>query len=68
VDRRRRNPADVCADVRPADGGGFLARVANTRGDTPDQLRAAARDNQDGPDLGFLGAARFNVLDHPMKR
>jgi potassium-transporting ATPase KdpC subunit len=62
--------------VCPADGGGFLARVAKTRADTPDELRAAVRDNQDGPDLGFLGAALVNVLEpnleldqkHPMNR
>jgi K+-transporting ATPase ATPase C chain len=53
-----------------------VARVAKTRDDILDQLRAAVRDNQDGPDLGFLGAARVNVLEpnleldqkHPMKR
>ncbi len=37
-------------------------RVARTRGVPVDRVLAAIKDNEDGRDLGFLGAPRVNVL------
>jgi potassium-transporting ATPase KdpC subunit len=49
--------------ISPAYADLQVARVAKARGITPDQVRAAVRDNEEGRDLGFLGEARINVLE-----
>ena len=38
-------------------------RVADARGVTPEQVRAAVHDNEAGRTLGFLGEPRVNVLE-----
>lgn len=39
-----------------------IPRVAGARGKTPDQIRELVRQFTEGPDLGFLGDSRVNVL------
>ena len=70
-------PADpsVPADAVTASGSGLdphispayadiqVNRVAEARGITPDQVRAAVLENQDGRVFGFFGEARVNVLE-----
>ena len=67
------NPV-VPADAVTASGSGLdphispayadlqVARVAKARGVSVTQVQNAVHDNQDGRDLGFLGAPRVNVL------
>ena len=66
---------EVPADAVTASGSGLdpnisvayaelqVNRVAKARGVTPEQVRAAVHDNEDGRDLGFLGEPRVNVLE-----
>jgi K+-transporting ATPase ATPase C chain len=49
-------------DISPAYADIQVARVARARGISPEQVRDAVCDNQHGRLLGFIGAARVNVL------
>ncbi len=49
-------------DISPASADAQVARVAKARGVTTDQVTRVVAQITQGPDLGFLGEARVNVL------
>lgn len=49
-------------DISPASAEAQAARVAKTRGISPDQVDQLIAQNTKGPDVGFLGEPRVNVL------
>lgn len=50
-------------DISPASADLQIARVAQQRGITEDEVRAIVQDNTEGRTLGFLGEPRVNVLN-----
>ena len=48
--------------ISPAAAEAQVARVARARGVAPDPIRELVRSHTTGPDLGFLGEPRVNVL------
>jgi potassium-transporting ATPase KdpC subunit len=50
-------------DISPAGADDQVARVAETRGMTPDAVRTLVTKHTQGPMLGFLGEAHVNVLE-----
>ena len=50
-------------DIRPAGAEYQVARVAQARGMTVDQVRALVAKHTSQPFFGFLGAATVNVLE-----
>jgi K+-transporting ATPase ATPase C chain len=50
-------------DISPAAADYQVPRVAAARGMTADQVRTAVARHTSGPVLGFIGAARVNVLE-----
>jgi K+-transporting ATPase KdpC subunit len=48
--------------ISPASAEAQIARVARTRNLPPPQVRALVAEHTEGPDLGFLGEPRVNVL------
>jgi K+-transporting ATPase ATPase C chain len=48
--------------ISPASAEVQIARVAHARNMPPEQLRALVAAHTEGPDLGFLGEPRVNVL------
>jgi K+-transporting ATPase ATPase C chain len=50
-------------DISPAAAEYQVARVAQARGMTVDQVRALVAKHTSQPILGFLGAATVNVLE-----
>jgi len=48
--------------ISPASAEAQIARVAEVRGLPADQVRRVVAENTEGPDLGFLGEPRVNVL------
>jgi len=48
--------------ISPASAEAQLARVAQARGVGPEQIRSLMAAHSQGPDLGFLGEPRVNVL------
>jgi K+-transporting ATPase ATPase C chain len=50
-------------DISPAAAEFQVARVAQARGVSEDDVRAAVTRHTQGPMLGFLGQARVNVLE-----
>jgi potassium-transporting ATPase KdpC subunit len=51
------------SDISPAAAEFQTARVANSRGMKPEDVRALVQRHTRGRDLGFLGEARVNVLE-----
>ena len=49
-------------DISPASAEAQAARVAKARGITVEQIDQLIAQNTKGPDLGFLGEPRVNVL------
>jgi len=49
-------------DISPASAEAQVTRVAKARGASVDNLEQLIRRNTKGPDLGFLGEPRVNVL------
>jgi K+-transporting ATPase ATPase C chain len=49
-------------DISPENAARQIARVARARGMAPEAVQAFVVLNTQGPELGFLGAARVNVL------
>jgi K+-transporting ATPase ATPase C chain len=49
-------------DISPASAEAQAARVAKARGTSVDNVEQLIRRNNKGPDLGFLGEPRVNVL------
>jgi K+-transporting ATPase ATPase C chain len=50
-------------NISPAYADIQVARVAKTRGVSPDEIRNLLADNTYGRDLGFMGEPRVNVLE-----
>jgi potassium-transporting ATPase KdpC subunit len=50
-------------DISPAAAEYQVARVAEARGISQDDVRAAVARHTEGPFLGFIGQARVNVLE-----
>jgi K+-transporting ATPase ATPase C chain len=50
-------------DISPASAEAQAARVAKARGVNPTQVEQLITQNTKGPDLGFLGEPRVNVLE-----
>jgi len=50
-------------DISPASAEAQAARVAKARGLSLEQLNQLITENTKGPDLGFLGEPRVNVLE-----
>ncbi len=48
--------------ISPATAEAQIARVAQARGISPDQVREVVRQHSEGRDLGLLGEPRVNVL------
>ena len=49
-------------DISPASAEAQAARVTKARGASVDDVERLIRRNTKGPDLGFLGEPRVNVL------
>jgi K+-transporting ATPase ATPase C chain len=49
-------------DISPASAEAQAARVAKARGASVENVEQLIRRNTKGPDLGFLGEPRVNVL------
>ena len=50
-------------DVSPEDAALQVSRVAKARGMSPDAVQAIVAAHTQGPELGFIGATRVNVLE-----
>ena len=54
-------------DISPASAEAQAPRVAKARGLSLEQVNALITQNTKGPELGFLGASRVNVLELNLK-